>query len=49
MGRPIIQYPQDLVVVQEIIWEVEPDLIIETGVADDGSTVSLHSSLSLML
>ena len=33
MGRPIIQYPQDLVAVQEIIWEVKPDLIIETGVA----------------
>ena len=36
MGRPIIQYPQDLVALQEIIWEVKPDLIIETGVAHGG-------------
>ena len=39
MGRPIIQYPQDLVALQEIIWEVKPDLIIETGVAHGGSAV----------
>jgi cephalosporin hydroxylase len=35
MGRPIIQYPQDLVAVQEIIWEFKPKLIIETGIAND--------------
>ena len=44
MGRPIIQYPQDLVAVQEIIWDVKPDLIIETGVAHGGSAV-FHASL----
>ena len=41
MGSPIIQYPQDLVAVQEIIWDVKPDLIIETGVAHGGSAVFL--------
>lgn len=44
MGRPIIQYPQDLIAVQEIIWDVKPDLIIETGVAHGGSAV-FHASL----
>ncbi len=33
LGRPIIQYPQDIIAMQEIIWSVQPDLIIETGVA----------------
>ena len=33
MGRPIIQYPQDMVAIQEIIWRVRPTLIIETGIA----------------
>ena len=44
MGRPVIQYPQDLIAVQEIIWDVKPDLIIETGVAHGGSAV-FHASL----
>jgi cephalosporin hydroxylase len=47
MGRPIIQYPQDLVALQEIIWEVKPDLIIETGVAHGGSAVFFASLLEL--
>ena len=47
MGRPIIQYPQDLIAVQEIIWEVKPDLIIETGVAHGGSAVFFASLLEL--
>ena len=47
MGRPIIQYPQDLVAVQEIIWDVKPDLIIETGVAHGGSVVFFASLLEL--
>ena len=47
MGRPIIQYPQDLVAVQEIIWNVKPDLIIETGVAHGGSAVFFASLLEL--
>ena len=33
MGLPIIQFPQDIVAMQEIIWEVRPDYIIETGIA----------------
>ena len=47
MGRPIIQYPQDLVAVQEIIWQVKPDLIIETGVAHGGSAIFFASLLEL--
>ena len=33
LGRPIIQYPQDMVAMQELIWSVKPDIIIETGIA----------------
>ncbi len=47
MGRPIIQYPQDIVAVQELIWEIKPDLIIETGVAHGGSAVFFASLLEL--
>ena len=47
MGRPIIQYPQDLVAVQEIVWDVKPDLIVETGVAHGGSAVFFASLLEL--
>jgi len=47
MGRPIIQYPQDLVALQEIVWEVKPELIIEMGVAHGGSTVFFASLLEL--
>ena len=39
LGRPIIQYPQDMAAMQEIIWNVQPDLIIETGIAHGGSRV----------
>lgn len=38
-GRPIIQLPHDIVRLQELIWEVKPTLIIETGVAHGGSAV----------
>ena len=48
MGRPIIAYPQDMVAMQEIIWEVKPDLIIETGVAHGGSIVYYASILELI-
>jgi len=47
MGRPIIQYPQDIVALQEIVWEVKPELIIETGVAHGGSAVFFSSLLEL--
>lgn len=47
LGRPIIQYPQDLVAMQEIIWSVQPDLIIETGIAHGGSLIFSASMLEL--
>jgi len=48
MGLPIIQYPQDIVAMQEIIWRVRPDVIIETGVARGGSLVYYASLLELI-
>lgn len=48
LGRPIIQYPQDMVAMQELVWQVRPDLIIETGIAHGGSLV-LSASLLAML
>lgn len=48
MGRPIIQYPQDMIAMQEIIWEVKPDLIIETGIAHGGSLIYYASLLELI-
>ncbi len=48
MGRPIIQYPQDMIAMQEIIWAVKPDLIIETGIAHGGSLVYYASLLELI-
>lgn len=48
MGRPIIQLPQDMVAMQEIIWEVKPDLIIETGIAHGGGLVFYASLLEAM-
>jgi len=48
MGRPIIQYPQDMVAMQEIIWKVKPDLIIETGIAHGGSLIMYASFLEMM-
>ncbi len=48
MGRPIIQYPQDIVAVQELIWEIQPDLIIETGIAHGGSLILSASMLALL-
>ena len=47
MGIPIIQYPQDIVAMQEIIYDLKPDLIIETGVAHGGSIVFYASLLEL--
>jgi cephalosporin hydroxylase len=48
MGRPIIQYPQDMVAMQELIWEIKPDLIIETGIAHGGSLIMSASMLALL-
>ena len=48
MGRPIIQYPQDMVGMQEIIWKIRPDLIIETGIAHGGSLIMNASYLAML-
>lgn len=48
MGRPIIQYPQDMVAMQELVWRVRPDCIIETGIAHGGSLVLSASLLALL-
>jgi cephalosporin hydroxylase len=48
LGLPIIQYPQDIVALQEIIFKVQPDLIIETGVARGGSVIFSASMLALL-
>jgi cephalosporin hydroxylase len=48
LGRPIIQYPQDMVAMQELIWKVRPDVIVETGVAHGGSLVLSASILAML-
>jgi cephalosporin hydroxylase len=48
MGRPIIQYPQDMAAVQELIWKIRPDLVIETGIAHGGSLIFSASMLALL-
>ena len=48
MGLPIIQLPQDVFAMQEIIWRVKPDLIIETGIAHGGSLIFSSSMLELI-
>lgn len=48
MGRPVIQLPQDMIAMQEIIWETKPDIIIETGIAHGGSLIFYASMLELL-
>lgn len=48
LGMPVIQYPQDLVALQEIIWRTQPDLVIETGIARGGSLIFYASMLQLL-
>jgi cephalosporin hydroxylase len=48
LGRPIIQYPQDMVAMQELIWDVKPDYIVETGIAHGGSLIFYASILELI-
>ena len=48
LGIPIIQYPQDIVAMQELVWKLKPDLIIETGVARGGSLILYSSILELI-
>lgn len=47
LGRPIIQYPQDMVAMQQIIWAVQPEAIVETGIAHGGSLIFSASMLEL--
>jgi cephalosporin hydroxylase len=48
LGRPLIQYPQDIVAMQELIWDVKPELVIEAGIAHGGSLVLYASILELV-
>lgn len=48
LGRPIIQFPQDIMAMQELIWQIKPDLIIETGIAHGGSLM-LSASMLVMI
>ena len=48
LGRPIIQVPQDMVAIQELIWKIRPDLVIETGIAHGGSLILSASMLALL-
>lgn len=48
MDRPIIQYPQDILAMQELVWDIKPDLIIEMGIAHGGSLIYSASLLAMM-
>lgn len=48
MGRPIIQLPEDMIRVQEAIFQVKPDVIVETGIAHGGSLIYSASLLKMM-
>ena len=48
MGRPAIQFPQDMIGIQELVWRVRPDLVVETGIAHGGSLVYSASLLELL-
>jgi cephalosporin hydroxylase len=48
LGRPIIKYPDDIIVMQELLWKLKPDLVIETGIAHGGSIVFTASMLKMM-
>ena len=48
LGRPIIQFPQDIIALQEIIWDYKPDLVVETGIAHGGSLIFHASILELI-
>lgn len=48
MGRPMIQFPADILALQEIIWGVRPDMVVETGIAHGGSLVFFASMLQLL-
>lgn len=48
LGRPIIQFPNDVVAVQELLWRIKPDVVVETGVAHGCSLILSASILELL-
>jgi cephalosporin hydroxylase len=48
MGRPIIKFPNDMAIQQELMWELKPDLVIETGIAHGGSIIFTASMMEMM-
>lgn len=48
LGRPIIQFPTDIVMIQELLWKLQPDVVVETGVAHGGSLILSASILELI-
>jgi cephalosporin hydroxylase len=48
LGRPVIQFPQDIFALQELIWQIKPDMILETGIAHGGSLIFSASMLELI-
>ena len=48
MGRPIIKYPSDIIIQQELMWKLKPDLVIETGIAHGGSIIFTSSIMEMM-
>jgi cephalosporin hydroxylase len=48
LGRPVIQFPTDIVMIQELLWKLQPDIVVETGVAHGGSLVLSASILELI-
>lgn len=48
MGRPIIKFPTDMVIQQELMWRLKPDLVIETGIAHGGSIIFTASMMEMM-
>lgn len=48
MGRPIIKFPSDIIIQQELMWELKPDLVIETGIAHGGSIIFTSSMMEMM-
>jgi cephalosporin hydroxylase len=48
MGRPIIQFGSDMILLQELLFEIKPDIFIETGIAHGGSLIYTASLFELM-
>ena len=48
LGQPIIKFPNDIIVQQEIMWKLKPDLVIETGIAHGGSIIFTSSMMEIM-